>query len=119
MADDEVGYYQILDNYTIWRLETVADVHRVHQTPMRTLSFPSSPFLRAEIKPSFQLHHEVPLHKKRNLAKNLRAMIEDLQQKAERIEAEVSGKKMLRIWWKDCLMNEVKQEISRAMYELM
>lgn len=90
MADDEVGYYQILDNYTIWRLETVADVHRVHQTPMRTLSFPSSPFLRAEIKPSFQLHHEVPLHKKRNLAKNLRAMIEDLQQKAERIEAEVS-----------------------------
>ena len=97
MADDEAGYYQILDNYTIWRLETIADVPRMHQTPMRTLSFPSSPLHRPDVKPSFQLPHEVPLHKKRNLAKNLRAMIEDLQQKVERIEAEVSGKKMLRI----------------------
>ncbi|ESO12048.1 hypothetical protein HELRODRAFT_158456 [Helobdella robusta] len=90
---EDIGYYQILDNYTIWRLETVVDSDEASATLLTSQNYlniqpqlfpPSSP---AESSPN--ISYEIPLHKKRNLIKNLETLIKDMQQKVSRIKAEI------------------------------
>ena len=97
--DQSEIYYRLIDNYTVWRLETVEAVEpelKKFATKETNHSYsPMSPFLRLQEVQALQIKSsrspDVPAHKKRNLIKNLEGLIEELQEKVTRIRTEVDG----------------------------
>lgn len=104
-SDDDVIYYHLIDNYTIFQLETVEDSMPLPSSKMTTPAStpPATPSALKPLGLSLSTIRgtssgDLPVHKKLNLIKNLQILIEELQQKVTRLQIEVEGNKYKHLY---------------------